>query len=295
MSNATKVTINSPFLVTPEDARVLASGWSVKKHLIGLDIYNEQGENVGSVSDVIVGGSNNLMFAIVGVGGFLGMGKHEVALPVRSFRIAEGALLLPGATADTLKNLPEFVYPSESWFNYDFSGNTSEVVYTDTVYADDPSNHLNRDPITGEPGAHPVGTGLGAAGGAATGAAVGAVGGPVGLAVGAVVGAVVGGLAGKGAAEAVNPTEEEAYWRDSYLSEPYYSRSYTYDDYAPAYRAGYQSRMEGRASWDEARAESQRRWEAENASSRLQWAEAEPAVKAAWERANRRYVQETGY
>ena len=55
---------------------------------------------------------------------------------------------------------------------------------------------LNRDPITGAPGSHPVGTGLGAAGGGAAGAAIGtAVGGPVGAVVGAAAGAVVGGLA----------------------------------------------------------------------------------------------------
>src|SRR5687768_9756464 len=68
----------------------------------------------------------------------------------------------------------------------------------------------NRDPITGEPGSHPVGTGVGAvAGGAATGAAIGTAGaGPVGTAVGAAAGAIVGGLAGHGAAEGLNPTNE---------------------------------------------------------------------------------------
>ena len=77
---------------------------------------------------------------------------------------------------------------------------------------DKPGADANRDPITGEPGAHPVGTGLGtAAGGAAAGAAAGLAAGPVGAAVGAVVGGVAGGLAGKGIAESINPTVEEAY------------------------------------------------------------------------------------
>jgi phage tail tape-measure protein len=66
---------------------------------------------------------------------------------------------------------------------------------------------MNPDPLTGTPGAHPVGTGLGAVSGAAAGASIGAAAGPVGAAVGTVVGAVAGALAGKGAAEAVNPTE----------------------------------------------------------------------------------------
>src|SRR5450759_938628 len=80
----------------------------------------------------------------------------------------------------------------------------------------------NPDPITGAPGSHPVGTGIGAvAGGAAAGAAVGTVAGPVGTIAGAAVGAIVGGLAGKGVAEAVNPTAEVAYWRENHLRQPY--------------------------------------------------------------------------
>src|SRR3954465_6822647 len=89
----------------------------------------------------------------------------------------------------------------------------------------------NPDPITGAPGSHPIGTGIGAAGGGAAGAAIGAAIGatatgpaaPVGAVVGAVVGAIAGGLAGKGAAEAVNPTAEDAYWRDNYKNRPYAS------------------------------------------------------------------------
>jgi phage tail tape-measure protein len=64
----------------------------------------------------------------------------------------------------------------------------------------------NPDPITGEPGAHPVGTGVGATGGALAGAAIGAVGGPVGMAAGALVGAVTGGIVGKEVAESIDPT-----------------------------------------------------------------------------------------
>src|SRR6476659_6480840 len=90
----------------------------------------------------------------------------------------------------------------------------------------------NRDPITGAPGAHPVGTGLGAAaGGIAAGAAAGSVAGPVGTAVGAVVGAVVGGLAGKGIAEQIDPTIEEADWRENYKARPYVGDKESFDDY----------------------------------------------------------------
>ncbi len=104
---------------------------------------------------------------------------------------------------------------------------------------------LNADPITGEPGAHPVGTGVGAAGGAAAGAAIGSVAGPLGTLVGGAIGAIVGGLAGHNAGESINPTHEEAYWREAHSHQPYFSDStgHSYDqDYNSAYRPGYESR-----------------------------------------------------
>src|SRR5688500_1459820 len=85
------------------------------------------------------------------------------------------------------------------------------------VRSEDLDRDRNEDPITGEPGSHPVGAGLGAAaGGAAAGAVAGAVGGPVGAAIGAVVGGVAGGLGGKAIAEHIDPTAEDAFWRDEY-------------------------------------------------------------------------------
>ena len=157
----------------------------------------------------------------------------------------------------------------------------------------DPRDRLDSHDKSPTVSDHPVGTGVGAAGGAAAGAAVGAVGGPVGMAVGAVVGAVVGGLAGKEVAASLDPAEHDAYWRETHAREPYYESGHTYDDYAPAYRAGYESRFAG-TDWDMTRAEWARRWDAEHAEGKLKWEKAEPAVKAAWERANRAYVQQSG-
>jgi hypothetical protein len=142
----------------------------------------------------------------------------------------------------------------------------------------------NPDPITGAPGSHPVGTGLGAAaGGAAAGAAVGTVAGPVGTVAGAAVGAIVGGLAGKGVAEAVNPTVEDAYWRENHLKQPY-AKGRRYDDFSPAYKTGYEGYSEygDEATFEEREAELRKRYEA--TGSTLGWDEARPASRAAWQR-----------
>ena len=143
---------------------------------------------------------------------------------------------------------------------------------------------LNRDPITEEPGAHPIGTGIGATGGAVAGAAAGSIAGPVGAAVGGVVGAVVGGLAGKAAGEAVNPTAEEAFWRENYSKEPYYESGRTYEDYEPAYRLGLNSRQQYEDPWTSVEPRLASEWESTRGNSSLNWDRASHASQAAWRR-----------
>lgn len=143
----------------------------------------------------------------------------------------------------------------------------------------------NEDPITGEPGAHPVGVGIGTAGGAATGAAVGAVGGPVGAVVGAVVGGVVGAYAGKGVAEKIDPTVEAAYWNENHNSQDWASKETTYDDYEPAYRMGYEGRRAGgNAKYEDKEGEFERSWDSVKGNSRLKWEQAKLATRASWHR-----------
>jgi hypothetical protein len=154
---------------------------------------------------------------------------------------------------------------------------------------DEKTGTPNRDPISGAPGAHPVGVGVGAAaGGMAAGAAVGTVAGPVGTAIGAAVGAVVGGLAGKGVAESIDPTVEDAYWRENYASRDYVGPDRSYDDYGPAYRYGV-NRYDRDRSFEDVEPELAEGWVGARDSSTLGWGEASPAARDAWERVGSRY------
>jgi phage tail tape-measure protein len=146
----------------------------------------------------------------------------------------------------------------------------------------------NPDPITGAPGSHPVGTGVGAAGAGAAGAAIGAMAGPVGAVAGAAIGAVVGGLAGKGVAEAIDPTVESAYWRENYTSRPYYDANTTYDEYEPAYRYGWESRARHQGKrWEDVETDLGRSWDTTRGNSRLEWERAKHATRDAWHRVER--------
>jgi len=144
----------------------------------------------------------------------------------------------------------------------------------------------NRDPITGAPGAHPVGTGLGAAaGGVAAGAAAGSFAGPIGTIAGAAIGALVGGLAGKGVAEMIDPTAEDAYWRENYSSRPYVAKGASFDDYGPAYRYGVDNYVKYDGdSFDEVEPELQRDWDRAKGNSRLKWEDARLATRDSWQR-----------
>lgn len=142
----------------------------------------------------------------------------------------------------------------------------------------------NLDPISKEPGAHPLGVGVGAAaGGMAAGAAIGTVAGPVGTGIGAAVGAVIGGLAGKGVAEAIDPTAEDAYWRENYSSRDYVSPDRSYDDYGPAYGYGVSQYQRDR-SFEDVEPELADNWMGSRGTSSLGWGEASHAARDAWDR-----------
>jgi sporulation protein YlmC with PRC-barrel domain len=91
------------------------AGWSVTKDLLKKTVVNDRNEKIGSISDVIITPNPDAKlpsasFAIIGVGGFLGLGKHDVAIPMEQLRLQDGKLVLPGASKDALKLLPQFEY-----------------------------------------------------------------------------------------------------------------------------------------------------------------------------------------
>lgn len=150
----------------------------------------------------------------------------------------------------------------------------------------------NADPITGAPGAHPVGVGVGGIAGGAAGAITGALFGPIGLLVGTAVGTVAGAGAGKGVAESLDPTADQAYWRDAAKQRSYYDTSRDFDThYAPAYAYGTRARSEfSDRLWDASlESDLARDWSKARDSSELDWNAAQPAVKDAWDRADRTY------
>ena len=92
------------------ELRDVTKGWSVKRSILGQPVYNEKDERVGSVDDLIVTPDKAISYGIINAGGFLGLTKHNVAIPVSQFKLVDSKLVLPGATKEALKASPEFEY-----------------------------------------------------------------------------------------------------------------------------------------------------------------------------------------
>jgi len=101
---------STPLGVTVTELQAVVKGWSVKRTVLGQAVYNEKDEKVGSVDDIIITPDKAVSYAIVGTGGFLGLAKHDVAIPVSQLKLVDKKLVLPGATKEALKAIPEFQY-----------------------------------------------------------------------------------------------------------------------------------------------------------------------------------------
>lgn len=109
-SSSAPVAGRSSLGVTVTEMETVINGWSAKKNILGKHVLNDQKQRIGTVDDIIVSPSNAVSFAIISTGGFLGIGKHDVAIPIHQIKSTDGDFLLPGGTKEALKALPAFEY-----------------------------------------------------------------------------------------------------------------------------------------------------------------------------------------
>lgn len=112
---AAPVAGRAPLGVTVIELEAVVVGWSVERDLLGKTVVNDKNDKIGKIDDLIISPSKDgstpaASFAIVGVGGFLGIGKRDVAIPIEQIKLNQKQLTLPGATKDALKAMPPFVY-----------------------------------------------------------------------------------------------------------------------------------------------------------------------------------------
>lgn len=148
-SNPPAAQPSSPAPMTSATVAPKAQGdmWRASK-LIGVNVYNDQNEKLGDISEILLDKSGKVDGVVIGVGGFLGLGKHDILVtmdklkfvnePVRTSSTTPSGTtgagtatrpattttasssnankwypdhaVLSGATKDSLKNMPEFKY-----------------------------------------------------------------------------------------------------------------------------------------------------------------------------------------
>lgn len=117
---ATAITVPSIVLAqgTPQTVQLVkvdvvkvSTGYRASK-VLGASVVNEAGDTVGKIDEIIVGPDGKAPFVVLSVGGFLGVGDKLVVLPHEQMRTDGKKIVLPGATKDSLKALPEFKYAS---------------------------------------------------------------------------------------------------------------------------------------------------------------------------------------
>jgi hypothetical protein len=96
--------------VSVTEMRDVSTGWSAKRQILGQPVFNDKDERIGSIDDIIVAPDKAVSYAIINAGGFIGLTKHDVAIPVSQLKLVDKKLVLAGATKDALKASPPFEY-----------------------------------------------------------------------------------------------------------------------------------------------------------------------------------------
>jgi len=94
------------------DVQTVVAGYRASK-VIGNDVLNHESETIGKIDDLLVTRDGNEPYAILSIGGFLGMGTHMVVVRYDSLQFADNKIVLPGGTKDGLKMLPAFEYSKQ--------------------------------------------------------------------------------------------------------------------------------------------------------------------------------------
>ncbi len=126
-STTTTPQSNAPAATDQQSMNKSATGqWRASK-LIGVDVYNQQNEQIGEINELILNSSGQVAGAVIGVGGFLGMGERNVMVPLNQLKFSDEGSSTTGsaregdrkwyperavmnATKDQLKQMPEFKY-----------------------------------------------------------------------------------------------------------------------------------------------------------------------------------------
>jgi sporulation protein YlmC with PRC-barrel domain len=96
-STSSDTTKNAPTTTMSDTSSSFQGSWRASK-LVGLSVYNDKNESVGSISDMLTDKNGKIVAVVIGVGGFLGVGEHLVAVPFEKVKFSDQPVAYTGAS-----------------------------------------------------------------------------------------------------------------------------------------------------------------------------------------------------
>ena len=94
-------TASTATTITSSDKKMMLKGnWRASK-LMGLDVYNQANEKLGDVNELIIDKDGKVSAVVIGVGGFLGMGEHDIAVTMDKLKFVEEPVRTTSTTPPT--------------------------------------------------------------------------------------------------------------------------------------------------------------------------------------------------
>jgi hypothetical protein len=108
-ANANAQGVPQTVAITKVDVQKVEAGYQASK-VIGSNVLNDANETIGKIDDLLVTRDGKEPYAVLSVGGFLGMDTHMVVVRYDSLKFVDNKIELPGGTKDGLRMLPAFQY-----------------------------------------------------------------------------------------------------------------------------------------------------------------------------------------
>jgi len=112
-SNPPATTTNPAPAATTSAPQVYSDQWRASK-LIGLNVYNEKNEKLGDINELLVDKSGKVDGVVIGVGGFLGMGEHDIKVDMSKLKFVNEPARTASTTTTTTTTTGEATRPATS-------------------------------------------------------------------------------------------------------------------------------------------------------------------------------------
>ena len=104
--------VQQPVAIAKVDVQTVEGGYRASK-VIGDSVLNDADQTIGKIDDLLVTRDGKEPYAVLSIGGFLGMGAKLVVVRYDSLKFADKKIVLPGGSKDGLNMLPAFEYAKE--------------------------------------------------------------------------------------------------------------------------------------------------------------------------------------